>query len=252
MPNCVFANPEIGSGKQLTEKENRADLDPVRSKPGSAGVHRFCTVLSLGRVSYRRGLELQREAFALVRAGGEDRILLLEHDPVLTIGRGGSEANLLVSREILAQQGIELHEVERGGDITYHGPGQLVGYPILGLNQHGRDVHKLLRGYEEAAIRALSVLGIQARRDPAYTGVWVGEDKIMAIGVAVRHWVSYHGFALNIDPNLDHFKLINPCGITDRGVTSLAKILGRPVERTEMERLLLRELSVVFGLEMRV
>ena len=211
-----------------------------------------CHVHSLGLVPYGEGRALQEGAVAAVAAGGEDQLYLLEHRPVLTIGRSGTEANLLVPRESLAREGIEIHEIERGGDITYHGPGQLVGYPILDLGRHGRDLHLLLRRYEEVGLRVLAHLGLSGHRDPRYTGVWVGEEKIMAIGVAVRHWVSYHGFALNIQPNLAHFGLIHPCGIKDRGVTSLAKLLGRPVARAEVEPLVIAELGDVFGVNMMV
>ena len=152
-------------------------------------------------------------------------------------------------RSVLSQQGIELFEVERGGDLTYHGPGQLVGYPILHLDRHGRDLHRLLRALEQVGMEVLARYGLASRRDPRYTGVWVGEEKIMAIGVAVRKWVSYHGFALNVQPNLDHFSLIHPCGIKDKGVTSLAKLLAAG-RRAEVEPMVVEEFGKVFGLEM--
>lgn len=207
-------------------------------------------MVSLGLVPYGEGLELQRGAVQEVAAGGVERLLLLEHLPVLTMGRASGAGNLLVPAEALAEAGIEFHAVERGGNITYHGPGQLVGYPVLDLNRQGRDLHRLLRGYEEVGLRVLARLGLTGRRDPRYTGVWVGEDKIMAIGVAVRHWVSFHGFALNIAPDLAHFALIHPCGIRDKGVTSLAKLLGRPVNRAEVEPLVVEEFGRVFGMGM--
>ncbi|MCL6613205.1 MAG: lipoyl(octanoyl) transferase LipB [Firmicutes bacterium] len=211
---------------------------------------RLCRVYSLGLVSYREGLAWQRRLHEEVAAGGEDRLLLLEHPPVITLGRGADPANVLASRAILAEEGIEIHEVERGGDVTYHGPGQLVGYPILSLARHGRDLHALLRRYEEVGIRVLARFGLTGRRDPRYTGVWVGEEKIMAIGVAVKKWVTYHGFAFNVALNLAHFGLIHPCGIRDKGVTSLAALLGRPVARAEVEPPVVEEIARVFGLEM--
>ena len=210
----------------------------------------LCRVYSLGLVPYREGLALQRRLHEAVAAGGEDRLLLLEHPPVITLGRGANPANILVTPEILAAEGIELHEAERGGDVTYHGPGQLVVYPILDLDRHGRDLHALLRGYEEVGIRVLARFGLAGRRDPRYTGVWVGEEKIMAIGVAVKKWVTYHGFAFNVTPNLVHFRLIHPCGIKDKGVTSLAVLLGRQVNRAEVEPMMVEEMGRVFGLEM--
>ncbi|MGE5530416.1 MAG: lipoyl(octanoyl) transferase LipB [Patescibacteria group bacterium] len=209
-----------------------------------------CRWRALGRVPYAQGLDLQRRVHGEVVAGGEDRLLLLEHTPVLTIGRGGGRGNLLVAEDSLARLGIELFETERGGDITYHGPGQLVGYPILDLRRHGRDLHALLRRYEEVGLRVLARLGLTGGRDARHTGVWAGEEKVMAIGVAVKAWVTCHGFALNLEPNLDHFRLIHPCGIRDKGVTSLARLLGRPVSRAEVEPLVVEEFGGVFGLEM--
>lgn len=211
---------------------------------------RTCRVHSLGLVSYQEGLDLQHAALAEVTAGGEERIFLLEHRPVLTIGRGGAIQNLLVPAETLAAQGIELYEIERGGDITYHGPGQLVGYPILNLDRQGRDLHLLLRLYEEVGLGVLGHFGLEGRRDKRYTGVWVGDEKVMAIGVAVRKWVSFHGFALNIQPNLAHFSLIHPCGIKDKGVTSLARLLGRGVTRDEVEPVVIAEIARIFGMKM--
>ena len=137
--------------------------------------------------------------------------------------------HVLASRDRLRREGIEVHESSRGGDVTYHGPGQIVGYPILRLDLHGRDIHRYLRDLEEVLIRAAGAVRHRGRREEGRTGVWVGREKVAAIGVAVRRWVTYHGFALNVAPNLAHFGLIVPCGIRDTGVTSLARLLGRPV-----------------------
>ena len=203
----------------------------------------------LGRLEYGAALKQQKELVAKVRRGEEpDTLLLVEHDPVITLGRTAKREHLLFKEAALAEQGISVFAVERGGDVTYHGPGQLVGYPILNLNRHGRDLHLLLRNYEEVLIRALADFGVAGRRFPPYTGVWVGEEKVAAIGVAVEHWVSFHGFAFNVDPNLDHFGLIVPCGISQYGVTSLARLLGRPVELFEVIPHVVHHFADVFGL----
>ena len=191
-------------------------------------------VYDLGRVPYRAALAFQRRAVE-TRARGEspDVLYVLEHDPVLTVGRGGKDGNLKAASADLAKRGIEVVPVERGGDITYHGPGQLVGYPIVSLGglPGGTDLHRYLRDLEQALIDTLAGFGIGADRRPPYTGVWVGDRKIAAIGVAVRRWVAFHGFALNVDPDLSHFDLIHPCGIRHLGVTSMASLLGEAPPR---------------------
>ena len=193
------------------------------------------SVCHLGPTPYREGLAHQE---ALVRrcaaargrpAGGAvvaDWLLFPEHAPVLTVGRGGSEESLRVSREFLAARGIELFEVTRGGDMTWHGPGQLVGYPIVDLERRGRDLHRYLRDLEEVLIQALEGWGVPARRVLGSTGVWAGDEKIASLGIAVRQWVGYHGFALNVAPDLGFFELIHPCGLRDIHMTSVAARLG--------------------------
>jgi len=202
-----------------------------------------------GRCPYREALARQRAAVE-ARAGGEtgDCLFLVEHEPVLTLGRSARAENLRASAEELRRRGIDVVPVERGGDVTYHGPGQVVGYPIVALADlpGGRDLHRYLRDLEEALIRALAAFGLRAGRRPPYTGVWVGEAKIAAIGVAVRRWVSFHGFALNLDPNLDHFRLIHPCGIRHLGVTSLRAHLGRAPARCEVVAALAASFSEVW------
>lgn len=183
----------------------------------------------LGRVPYRAALAFQRRAVE-TRANGEapDVLYVVEHDPVLTVGRGGHAENLRAGAAELERRGIDVVPVERGGDVTYHGPGQIVGYPIVALDSlpGGRDLHRYLRDLEEALIECLGAFGIAAGRRPPYTGVWVGDRKVAAIGVAVRRWIAFHGFALNVDPDLSHFDLIHPCGIRDLGVASMASLLG--------------------------
>lgn len=178
-----------------------------------------------------------------------DSLLLVEHPAVLTIGTSGSRDNLVVSSDYLSQKGIEVFKSNRGGDITYHGPGQIVGYPILNLREHKQDLHWLVRSYEEVFIRLLNKYNIQASRIEGLTGVWVENEKITAIGVAVRRWITYHGFAFNIEPNLEHFSYIIPCGIKNKGVTSLKKLLGSEFVKEEVVAQLINVFAEVFGME---
>ena len=190
------------------------------------------SVHDLGRRPYGEVLELQRELRRQRLAGEltQDVLLLVEHDPVVTLGRGTRPASLPLPAAELERRGIEVVEVERGGDVTYHGPGQLVGYPILDLTGHREDLHWYLRQLESALILALGRLGIPAERNPGLTGVWTRGRKIASIGVHVRQWVTLHGFALNVTTQLDRFDLIVPCGIRDVVMTSVARELGRTDE----------------------
>jgi lipoyl(octanoyl) transferase len=192
----------------------------------------------------RLGLMPYGEALALQRALVEDRraeripdtLLLVEHPHVLTLGvRGdGGRSHILATAEALASRGVEIHETGRGGDITYHGPGQVVGYPIIDLKPDRCDVHRYVRDLEDVLIRTASDYGVLAERVDGLTGVWVGREKLAAIGVRIARWITSHGFALNVTTNLDYFGLIVPCGIADRGVTSLAKLTGRPIDPAEV------------------
>ena len=186
-------------------------------------------IVDLGTLPYAEALALQR-AVARRRISGEidqDVLLLVEHPPVVTLGRTAKQANLIAAPEFLAAQGVELFDVERGGDITFHGPGQLVGYPIIDLKRHRKDLHWYLRQVEESLIRALANFDIKAGRLEKHTGVWVDVDsaprKIASIGVHARDWVTWHGFALNVNTNLGYFDLIVPCGIPDVTMTSVAR-----------------------------
>jgi len=175
-----------------------------------------------------------------------DTLVLNEHEPVYTIGvRPGADQHLVWTEAMLRQQGIEVMRTNRGGDITYHGPGQIVGYPIVSLRAR-RDLHAYLRDLEEVLIRCVAQFGIEAARREGKTGIWIGTRKIAAIGVAVKHWVSYHGFALNVDPELSHFSGIVPCGITDGTVTSMRAELGRPITPDEVKPVLIRAFADVF------
>jgi len=210
-------------------------------------------VIDVGRSAYGPTLRLQERLVEVVRAGGEagpSVLVLTEHDPpVITLGRSARAEHVLAEPARLAAAGVEMHEVSRGGDVTYHGPGQLVGYPIFRIARGGRGVRGHLRDLEEVVIGLVARLGVTARRIDGLTGVWVGEEKIAAIGVAVRRWVSYHGFALNVAPELAHFDLIVPCGLHDRPVTSLTKILGRPVAIDELAGPLPQCVAEVFGFD---
>jgi lipoate-protein ligase B len=195
----------------------------------------------LGRVPYKEALAFQHRAVELRSSDqSPDVFYVVEHDPVLTVGRSGHAENLRAGASELRRLGIEVVPVERGGDVTYHGPGQIVGYPIVSLAglPGGRDLHRYLRDIEEALIECLGTFGLAAGRKPPFTGVWVGEKKVAAIGVAVRHWVAFHGFALNVDPDLSHFDLIHPCGIRHLGVASMASLLGAaPAHEVVLARL---------------
>jgi len=192
------------------------------------GEPRRWTVRWLGRVDYASAQRIQDALVAARRQGRvADTLLLLEHPPVITLGRSSDPGNLLVDRRELARRGVEVHECGRGGDVTFHGPGQLVGYPILDLGSRGRDVHRYLRDLEEGLIRAVAEYGVAARRRPGLTGVWVGRRKLAAIGVRLSSgWITSHGFALNVTTDLGGFSSIVPCGIRDGGVTSLAELVG--------------------------
>ena len=208
----------------------------------------------LGLVAYADALAYQREVARARIAGSipEDVLLLVEHPPVITLGRSSKERHLLASPDILAERGVELFEVERGGDVTFHGPGQLVGYPIVDLKRHRRDLHWYLRHVEEALIRALEELGIVAERHPGYTGVWTLGRKIASIGVHARDWVTWHGFALNVSTNLSYFDLIVPCGIESVTMTSIARELGGDgPSMGEVEAVVTRAFGDVFELEPR-
>jgi lipoyl(octanoyl) transferase len=186
-------------------------------------------LLDLGRRPYVEVLELQRDLCRRRLSGelGHDVLLLVEHEPVITLGRGLRPSSLPLSPSALERRGIAVLEVERGGDVTYHGPGQLVGYPILDLRAHREDLHWYLRQLEAALISALDDLGVPAERNPGLTGVWTRGRKIASLGIHVKQWVTFHGFALNVTTDLSYFDLIVPCGIADVVMTSVAQEIGR-------------------------
>ncbi len=212
-----------------------------------------CQVEQLGTVDYARGLEIQRERVLERKAKTiPDTLLLLEHPHVYTLGRNARREHLLISANRLQALGASLFETDRGGDITYHGPGQLVGYPIFDLTQHRRDVAWYMRSLEEVFLGVASDFGIEARRIPSLTGVWVGEAKLVAMGVHISRWVTSHGFAFNVNTDLSYFQSIVPCGITNKGVTSLEKLLGHTVTLQEAAARTVTHFGRVFGMEMRI
>jgi lipoyl(octanoyl) transferase len=207
-------------------------------------------------MGYAEAWALQKRVVTARKVGLiEDVLLLCEHPHVITQGRSGKRENLLASEHVLKQKGVEFHATDRGGDITYHGPGQLVGYPILNLGAIRRDVVWYVRMLEEAMIRATAELGIAAGRVGGKTGLWVGEsgaeEKLAAIGVHISRWVTSHGFAYNVSTDLRFFDLIVPCGIADRKATSLEKLMERRVEQNEVAPRIAKHLGDVFGLEMK-
>jgi lipoyl(octanoyl) transferase len=214
-----------------------------------AAPSRTLDVRRLGLIAYADALALQAELVAARRAGEvPDTLLLLEHPHVITLGSGSHEENVLVSAEERAARGIELFETGRGGDVTYHGPGQLVGYPILDLKPDRQDLHRYLRDLEEMLIGVLGEFGLRGSRKEGLTGVWVDDRKLAAIGVRVSSgWITSHGFALNVTTDLSFFGAIVPCGIRDHGVGSISEEVGRSVGMEEAEDAVVRQMARVFG-----
>jgi len=214
---------------------------------------RCCDVRWLSRVSYADGLAMQeRQVAALAGGTGGEALFLLEHPHVITLGRNAKTAHVLASQAARQEQGVALFTTGRGGDVTYHGPGQLVGYPILNLRPDRCDVRRYVRDLEEVLIRAAADFGVTAERSEGLTGVWVGhakhdkKEKLAAIGVRIARWITSHGFAFNVATDLSYFNLIVPCGISDHGVTSLERLTGRPIPLEEVARSVARHFGVVF------
>ena len=192
-------------------------------------------IVNLGHGRYLEVLDLQRRLIELRRGNlVPDTLLLVEHEPVITLGRRGNRGNILSPLAELDSEGIQVHPVERGGDVTYHGPGQLVVYPIVHLSQRDLSVRRYVDLLEETIIQVMADFGIQAGRDPLHRGVWVSHLKVAALGVAIRRWVSFHGFALNVSPNMDHFCHIKPCELSSEQVTSMANLLGETPSMEEV------------------
>lgn len=212
-------------------------------------------LVNLGTVPYADALALQHRIVAARKRGAlHDTLLLLEHPPVFTLGRNANAANILAAPEFLKQLDITVFRVERGGDVTYHGPGQLVGYPILDLHNFRLDVGWFVRSLEELLVRALDDFHIRGKRIDKLVGVWLdtptGEAKIVQIGARIEQWITYHGFALNVAPNLAHFDLIVPCGISDKQVTAMARVLGQAMDPRAVRERVAARFGEVFGAEM--
>lgn len=205
-------------------------------------------IFDLGLSDYEKARQLQLQVVDKVIAGeAPDTFIFTSHPPTITIGRGSDVANILASDEELRKRGVAKYEVERGGDVTFHGPGQHIIYPIVNLDPRGRDLHKFLRDLEEVVIIFLRDYGIEGERIAGKTGVWVNGKKICAIGIAVKRWVSYHGLALNLDTDLSYFQLINPCGFAPDSVTSLTEVAGSAVDRSRVFYQLSNSIEKVFG-----
>jgi lipoyl(octanoyl) transferase len=219
----------------------------------AAHSHRVCEAKWLGQVGYSHGLAMQEQAVERLRSGeAPEQLFLLEHPHVFTLGRGADGAHILTDKEQLQSQSIEVHETGRGGDVTYHGPGQLVGYPIINLKPDRCDVHRYVRDIEEVLIRTIADFGVTGKRITGLTGVWVGNEKIAAIGVRIARWITSHGFALNVSTDLNYFQMIVPCGISDKGVTSLSKLVGRSIDVQNAAQCAASHFGEVFSREMSV
>lgn len=231
----------VGSARNVNERAS-----------GGAAPRPLCWAVDLGTFHYGRAWDLQG---GLVRARLADEVpdllLFVEHPHVYTLGRAGDDRHVLWDQRLLAQRGVEIYHVDRGGDVTYHGPGQAVGYPIIALRRHGLDAHRYLRDLEEVLIRALAEFGIRGGRVPGMTGVWVDNAKIAAIGVKFTRWVTSHGFALNVNTDLSYFEGIIPCGLSNRNVTSMQELLGRTVAMADVHAALRRQFAAVFGLDVQ-
>jgi lipoate-protein ligase B len=207
--------------------------------------------LNIDLLAYTQALTLMRGLVELKKDGGQPQILmLLEHEPVLTMGRRSQDSEILASRECLKAQGISVHRIERGGLITYHGPGQLVAYPIFDLKQMHLGVSELVSSLEAAVINTLADFDIRANRIEGLRGVWVGREKIASVGIAVRRGISFHGLALNYDPDFSHFEMINPCGLEGVKMTSICKIIRKPVNSMRLRKILAGHLSKRFHLDL--
>ena len=201
---------------------------------------------------YQEALDLQRQIVsAKTEMDFPDTLLLLEHPPVITLGRRGKEENIRVPQETLLRERIEVFHVERGGDVTYHGPGQIVGYPVFDLANYGKDLARFVTSIEEVLIRICRDLGIEAARSSINRGVWVGERKIASVGLAIRKWVSYHGFAFNWAPNMAHFGLITPCGLSGVEMTSVEEILEKAIDPMALRKGICRHFEEIFHIRLR-
>lgn len=206
-----------------------------------------CVLHDIGLVPYRRAFEIQKRRVERVQAGtGEEALYLLEHPPVITLGRNASGSAIVADGETIMKRGVEIVETDRGGDVTFHGPGQLVGYPILALEDGRKDIRRYVHDLEEVLIRALGDFDVAARRHRIHRGVWVGEKKIASLGIRIARWVTCHGFALNVNTDLDYYDLITPCGISNCKMTSIAVETGSPAQMPEVKAAVVSHFADVF------
>ena len=212
----------------------------------------ICVVRQLGRIEYHRAFELQKELLQQRWQGQiADTLLLLEHPPTITVGKSGKLENVLAAPAQLAGAGVSLIFTDRGGDVTYHGPGQIVGYPILDLRGRGRDAHQYVHNLEEMLIRTLADYDIESGRANNHAGVWADDMEIAALGLSIRKWIAMHGFALNVNTDLGHFRLINPCGFKNKKATSMAQLLGHELPIDDVAEHLLAHFADVFKVELK-
>lgn len=206
-----------------------------------------CRVIDPGVVAYRQAFDLQKREVGRVQGGeGDEVLILLEHPHVITLGRNATGEALVAGKEAIARRGVEIVETDRGGDVTYHGPGQLVGYPIVALEPGRRDIRRYVHDLEEVLIRTLADFGIGSRRHPVHRGVWTGDRKIASLGIRISRWVTCHGFALNVNSDISYYSLINPCGIVGCEMTSMAIELGGPVEMGSVKNSIVSHFASVF------
>jgi len=208
-------------------------------------------VIDIDLMGYPRAWDFQRKVVAAkIESDLPDILILLEHNPVITLGRRGNRQHIRASPEVLAARGINTYHVERGGEVTYHGPGQIVGYPLLNLRNWHRDVSWYIFNLEEVLIRTLGDFGIEGRRSRLNRGVWVGDAKIGSIGVAIRRWVTYHGFSLNVSPEMNHYRLIIPCGLEGIEITSIERLLGKKPDHRRVRDSIFRHFQRAFDMEL--
>jgi lipoyl(octanoyl) transferase len=206
-----------------------------------------CVVTDLGVVPYRRAFEIQKRRVERVQAGtGDEALYLLEHPPVITLGRNATGSAILADADTITRRGVEIVETDRGGDVTFHGPGQLVGYPIIALEDGRKDIRRYVHDLEEVLLRALDDFGISSRRHAVHRGVWVGEKKIASLGIRIARWVTCHGFALNVSTDLDYYRLITPCGISNCEMTSIAAETGSPARMSDVKAAVVSHFADVF------